>query len=358
MKRKFLIKIFFLILCINTIKSQDFERSPEEYAVFGFVPGLGQFLLGNYITGATQLGLFLTFMGSAISLTNRPDYIPPKERKIQFKIEEAIIADYLEKNNFLYKEYPFLSESIYDRYIRIINYKKLIEINPLVEYGEYERMTYATSGNELLGQSAQHVLFYSVYSSYRDAGGISNSKKENYLDLAFSSFNPKFIFNKKFLIPISLALIITGYETSHPPKNPEITLLYPGMKRSGYMNFYTGVLSFNAGVSEEAFFRGFINHYLIHKVGLELGILSSSLIFGAAHLGNSLGNAIFATFFGAYLGYLHYKENWDIRQGIAIHFWWDVIIIASTLRYTKEDPNILKNSKEISFMPIYYIFKF
>jgi membrane protease YdiL (CAAX protease family) len=336
------------------------EDPPEVYAAYGFVPGLGQFLLGNEITGSLQLGLFLGFLGSSISMTNRPDYIQPDQRKIDFKLEDAIIADYLEKNNLLYKDYPFLSESQYDRIYRMIQYKKLIEINPLLEYGSYERMTYATAGNELLAQSAQHVLFYSVYSSYRDAGGIKppSMNQETYLDLVIAPFQPKYIFNRYFWIPMGILLALTGYETSHPPKNPQWTLLYPGMKRSGFMNFYITTISFNAGVSEEAFFRGFLNHFLVKEMGLEIGIASSSLIFGLAHLGNGLGNVLFATLGGLYFGYIHYKENWDIRQGIAVHFWWDVIVFASNLRYMKEDKNVLKNQKEIHFMPIYYQFKF
>ncbi|GIX40581.1 MAG: hypothetical protein KatS3mg129_0314 [Leptospiraceae bacterium] len=350
--------IIFYFLEIVSLKAQDVV--PEEYAAYGFIPGLGQFLLGNETTGAAQLGLFLSFLGSSSSMTKRPDYIPADERKIEFKIEDAIIADYLDKNNLLYKDYPLLSESQYDRLYRMIRYKKLIEINPLLEYGSYERMTYATAGSELLGQSAQHVLFYSVYSSYRDAGGIKpvSMNQESYHDLAIAPFQPKYIFNRYFWIPIGFLIALAGYETSHPPKNPQWTLLYPGMKRSGFMNFYVATISFNAGVSEEAFFRGFLNHFFIKEMGLELGLTSSSVIFGLAHLGNGIGNVISATLAGFYFGYLHYKDNWDIRQSIAVHFWWDVIVFAVSLRYTKEDKNVVKNQREVHFMPIYYQFKF
>ncbi len=353
--------VFFLILFLffsARIISKDYDQNPVEYAVWGVIPGLGQFLLGNYSTGSMQLGLFLTFYGSGLSMINRPDYIPIEKRKIQFSIEDAILADYLEKNGYLYKEIPFFTESQYDRIYRMIRYKKFIELNPFLEYGSYERKSYATEGSDMLFQSAQHVIFYSVYSSYRDAGGISMDSNEKYLDLALAPFQKQFILNKKFLIPIGLGLLFAIYETVHPPKNPEKILLYPGMKNSGFMGFYTTVVSFNAGVSEEAFFRGFLNHYLIRNWGFEKGLISSSLIFGLAHLSNSVGNALFASFAGAYLGYLHYKENWDIRQGIAIHFWWDVIIIALSLRYTKEDPNVLKNTREIFFMPIQYQIQF
>lgn len=359
MKHKFIFCLFFVFhfLSVETLP-KDFEQSPVDYALWGLIPGLGQFLLGNSVTGSLQLGIFLTFMGSGISMTNRSDYIPIKERIIKFKIEDVILADYLEKNGFLYREFPLLSESQYERIHRMVQYKKLVEINPFLENGSYERHTYATVGSELLIQSAQHVIFYSVYSSYRDAGGITFASNEEYIDLAMAPFQPRFLLNKKFLIPIGIALLYVGYETNHPPKNPQQILLYPGMKTSGFMGFYTTVISFNAGVSEEALFRGFLNHYLIHKWEFEKGLLASSIIFGLAHLGNSVGNALFATLAGAYLGYIHYKENWDIRQGIAIHFWWDVIIIALSLRYMKEDPNVLKNTREIFFMPIQYQLKF
>ncbi|MFN3604509.1 MAG: CPBP family intramembrane glutamic endopeptidase [Leptonema sp. (in: bacteria)] len=356
-KAKVLSFTILLLILFTSLKAQEPEQKPINYAMWGLVPGMGQFLLGNNTTGALQLGLFLSFLGGALTQVRRSDSILYKERKIQFKLEDVILADSLEKNGYLYKEYPFLSESQYDRVFRMIRYNKLIEINPFLEYGSYERKTYATTGEELFIQSAQHVMFYSVYSSYRDSGGIAHLN-EDYFDLAIAPLNPRFLLNQKFIIPIGIVLLLVGYETSHPPKNPERTLLYPGMKSSGYMNFYTTVLSFNAGVGEEAFFRGFINHYAIQEAGFGIGLLFSSLSFGFAHLGNGIGNAIFATIFGAYLGYLHYKENWDIRQGIAIHFWWDIIAIGSTLRYMKEDSNVLKNSKEIFFMPISFQLKF
>ncbi len=354
--RKNLLFLLSFFISISLLKSKE----PIDYAVYGLIPGLGQFLLGNSISGAVQLGAFLMFMGNGLQMRNRPDYIPFEERTIKFQLQDVLIADYLEKNGFLYKDFPFLSESKYDRIQRMIQYKKIIEINPLLEYGTYERKTYATTLEEMLFQSSQHVIFYSVYSSYRDAGGIrfKNLKQENYFELAISPFQPEYIFNPYFLIPIGLLSISIAYETKNPPKNPEYTLLYPGMKSSGYMNFYASVLSFNAGVSEEAFFRGFLNHYLIRKMGIELGIISSSMIFGLGHLGNGAGNAIFATFAGLYFGYIHYKNNWDIRQGIAIHFWWDFIIFLYNIRFTREDKNVLKNQKEIYYMPIYFEFKF
>lgn len=353
---------FFLYVYLSFLFGNLYaqKNKPEVYAAYGFIPGLGQFLLGNSTAGATQLGLFLSFIGSSISMMNRSDFIPFGEEKIILKLEDVIIADLLEKNGFLYQDVALLSESKYDRIQRMIQYKKFIEINPLIEYGSYNRMTYSSTGSELLAQSAQHVIFYSVYSSYRDAGAIYpvSLNKESYFDLAIAPFQPKYILNPYFLIPIGLLGIVAGYETSNPPKNPEWTLLYPGMKKSGYMNFYVTTLSFNAGVGEEAFFRGFLNHYLIKEMGLTYGLLSSSLIFGIAHLGNGVGNVISATLGGLYFGYLHYKDNWDFRQAIAVHFWWDVILLATQLRYMKEDKNVLKNNKEIYFMPIMYEFKF
>ncbi len=354
-----IIILFFLFLLNYNIIFANIDH-PEDYAFYGIFPGLGQFLLGNETTGALQLGLFLGFLGSSSSMSNRSDYIPIKERKIQFSIKDAILADYLEKNHFLYKEFPFISESQYDRIHRLERYKKLMEINPLIEYGSYQRETYSTTGELLLAQSAQHVLFYSVYSSYRDAGAIKpiTQNQESYFDLAYAPFQPKYIFNPYFLIPIGVLLVFTGYETMHPPKNPDWTLLYPGMKRSGYMGFYTITISFNAGVSEEAFFRGFLNHFLIKNYGLEWGIISSSVLFGLAHFENGIGNVFSATVAGIYLGFLHYKENWDVRQAIAIHFWWDIIVLAYQLRFYKEDQNVLKKQREIHFMPIFYQFKF
>ena len=111
-----IIILFFLFLLNYNVIFANIDH-PEDYAFYGILPGLGQFLLGNETTGALQLGLFLGFLGSSSSMSNRPDYIPIKERKIQFSIKDAIFADYLEKNLFLYKEFPFISDLISTEFI-------------------------------------------------------------------------------------------------------------------------------------------------------------------------------------------------------------------------------------------------
>ncbi|MCS7204425.1 MAG: CPBP family intramembrane metalloprotease [Leptospiraceae bacterium] len=347
---------FFIVIYLSLSFSLD-SQSPIRYAIYGIIPGLGQALLGNYLDAAIQFTLFGGFLYGAREMAKRKDYVV--DSYIDFDLKEAIYSDYY-RRYILPNIYPPTNPriAILRKNLQLLKDGKWFEINPLIEYGNYERKTYASTGSELLFQSAQHVWFYSIYSSYRDAGGIGSYHKENYLDLVVAPFQWRYLNNFYFWIPIGVLGSIIAYNTTNPPKNPTYTLLYPGMKKNGYMNFYSTVLSFNAAVSEEAFFRGFLNHYIIQETNFEVGLVSSSLIFGLAHYYNGIGNVFVATIMGVYLGYLHYKNNWDFRQSIAIHFWWNMLILLNQIRYMKEDRNVLREERDVYFMPVYYQVKF
>ncbi len=355
-----------LILMLLFLRFSLFAESTYQPSLWDFIPGIGQFRLGNTSTGAFQLGLFISFLAGADEMIKRPDYIKPEETFVRFSFKDAILADYLEKQGFLYQTNPFensqmiiFSETYYQRQQRLIEKKMLYEINPLLQYGKYERKTYANANAELFSQSALHIFFYSAYSTYRDSGRISNHYNESFLDLVMAPFNKKYLLSPYFYIPVGLLLAGLSYQTKYPPLNPEWMMVSPTMKKSGYMQFYSTVVSFNAGVGEEAFFRGYLNHYFIHKTNKPVwGILISSALFGLGHFQNSPLDVIFPTIAGIYFGFLHYINNWDIRQGIAIHFWWDFLIFTYSLRYVKEDKNVFKSQREIHFMPILYTYKY
>ena len=333
------------------------RQKASRAALLGIIPGLGQFSNGNYLSGAVQTASFLTFLDLAGKNASKGEYIRDEDRLVEFNFFHMFLAEEFQKNNLLYQDFPFLTETRWDRDLRMWKDQKLAELNPLLQYGSYYRMNYASANVDLASQSAMHTTFYSIYSAYRDAGGISDSRKdETFLNLAAAPFRPKYLMDPHVFIP--LAILLGAFATT--PASGPYTLVSPGMKSSGYLGFYVTTISFNAGVGEEAFFRGYLNHSISSNYSPMTGGLISGTLFGLAHLGNgkSLGDVIPQTLFGYYFAYMHYKNNYDIGPGIALHFWWDLIIFGFSLARYKEDRNVDKNEAQVHYMPTLFQMRF
>jgi membrane protease YdiL (CAAX protease family) len=77
-------------------------------------------------------------------------------------------------------------------------------------------------------------------------------------------------------------------------------------------------------VAEEAFFRGFLQRQLQHKLqGYSWGAVVSlsvvSLLFGVAHLSGGFSYAMIAAVAGLFYGYV-YQKSGAIETSIALHF--------------------------------------
>jgi len=103
---------------------------------------------------------------------------------------------------------------------------------------------------------------------------------------------------------------------------------------------FTGALSMNAGVSEEAVFRGYLQP-LVHQWSGERTWISNpaqSLIFASAHIGGVTNVPVAQALLGSYLGWVTQRNDWSLGQAVAIHFWWDVIAVSASLFTRHEVP--------------------
>lgn len=99
--------------------------------------------------------------------------------------------------------------------------------------------------------------------------------------------------------------------------------------------FFSGAFSYNAGVGEEAWFRGWIMPVSMHYMGSELASnITTSLLFGAAHYRQGY-IPISQTIGGFYLGFLAQQNEWQLGESIFVHTWYD--IIAFLLNYAMAD---------------------
>ncbi len=116
---------------------------------------------------------------------------------------------------------------------------------------------------------------------------------------------------------------------------------------SGDLLFSAG-LSYNAGVGEEALFRGWMFPLLTEAYGIEnvfWSNLTQAAIFGAAHFSDENQLPIFQFAAGYYFGWLAKKNGWSLREAIFLHTWWDVIVF--TASFTQGD------RKASLYVPLY-----
>lgn len=93
------------------------------------------------------------------------------------------------------------------------------------------------------------------------------------------------------------------------------------------------LIAFLAGVSEELFFRGWLQGLLTDRFGIWLGILLTSIIFGLLHY-LSATYAIYAGLTGLYLGVV-YLLSGNLFIVMTVHALYDFIALAYLLRRGK-----------------------
>ncbi|MEM7181959.1 MAG: CPBP family intramembrane glutamic endopeptidase [Spirochaetota bacterium] len=346
--------------------------NPQLAAALGIIPGLGHTYLNDYQTATAQITLFVGLSSLQGYYASRSDYISYDNREVRFNFEEALIGYEMQKRGLVYTDlpykrlleeqefyrgsYPIFSETNFSRALRLWKLKVLAEENPFVKYGEYTRTSRSSLYSDMLGNPILSTMMYSVYSSYRDAGGLGEAKKqETITDLAYSPFDIEVLKKQDVWVPISLFALLFGanYRTGNP------VLVPSSLKRDGSLYLDSFVTGISPGIGEEAFFRGYVNYGLTRAFGSVAGIGSSSLLFMLAHEGNTDAVAGRGSRFlaGVYLGWLHYKNKYDIRPGIAVHFWYNFLLSLSMLSHYKADPNFNKSQQEVYFMPINFTFR-
>ena len=261
--------------------------SPELVAAGSLLlPGLGQAVNGDYAAGAAHLGLALAFSHQFTVLSGRHDYL--------------------------------------DVDARIDTRERLIHVN---------RTTYAA---ELYATALTDLGLYSAYGAYRDARASNKrllystpAPTESAQVLALAPFQWEHLSRPTFYIPL-LALALASFA----PRSAKAYAYAPDESltrddlAAGMSVQYEMV-----AVGEESFFRGVLNNSLSHAFGENWGLATSSVVFGLAHEG--LGNQatpLGATLFGLYAGYLHQRNNYQLGESVALHYWWNVLSAMNLLR--------------------------
>ncbi len=209
----------------------------------------------------------------------------------------------------------------------------------------------------------QDMNYYTAYAAYREAriktlnrGFKTPCQKAGFTDYLKAPFQKRYVGKKSSLIPLGILTVFATLDyLSFKEERPNWVFsgdkkvwLFRDYRRGGgalaLSGVRNGVMSMNAGLSEEALFRGVFQTELTEITGHPmLGLAGASALFGLAHWDSSLPRDLnrqgiyTRSLIGAYLGWLYMRNNYKLEQSIAVHFWWDMIIFTSTFLKSPDD---------------------
>jgi hypothetical protein len=345
----------------DNVKSSQQKKNPHLAALLGIIPGVGQAYLGNPLAAVSQMSVFLALSSLEGYYLTRPDYIPVDQRDIKFSFTDMYTGRLANQNGLAYnnlpltdsernktiltfQNQPIFGENQYERMERMIQEKKLVELNPWVKYGDYDALN-----NPVLS-----TMMYSSYSAFRDAGGTGKrTKDEDAFSIASAPFDPDVLKEPTVFVPIALIAVMSVASYKSPGK----PILAPdSVRRDGTLPGVAFINGISPAIGEEAFFRGYLNESLIVNYGPIWGIAGSSTLFMLAHEGTSdaAQGRLARLAGGVFLGWLHIYHGFDIRPGTAVHFWYNFLLSLAEISQYHSDRNYSKSNREVFYMPISY----
>jgi len=188
-------------------------------------------------------------------------------------------------------------------------------------------------------ETAINLAWYNIYAAYRDVRAYNSNEgyrhpmpSDTLSELALAPFSWSVIKKPEVWGGLLGALAVAG-ATTYFFSNDSVESKAPVSS----MNAYLPLIAFPVAIGEESLFRGFLQSSLNDSLTPIGSIVLSSLAFGAAHIPNAYAldrrarKEYFAislpiiTTFGAYFGYLTYKNN-SLKESVAVHAWYDFIL--------------------------------
>jgi hypothetical protein len=211
-----------------------------------------------------------------------------------------------------------------------------------VEVSDYDRATdqqrllsYSLQVYQTVGSLSAYQSFRTAVNSRRDDGQFQFLEKEyeeDAGDLLLAPLQMGELLKPTTYIPLGLLTVAALADWNNRQRS------WLGKD----VAFSLGT-SYNAGVGEEALFRGYMMPLLMEQWDSPFwSNFTTALVFGALHI--SPGNPVPWPQFtlGYYLGWLSQRNHWTLKQSIFIHAWWDVIAFTIDLtdRGRKQDAKL------------------
>lgn len=274
-----------MLLSVATATRADPPEPWLKGIASAILPGAGQASNGDYGDAALHFGVFAVSVYGALRYKDRSDYLDADKR-------------YDEDNN---REFINRTTLHYDYAVRL----------------------------------ASDTTLYSGYAAYRDARQRDNSgfrtpaPRESLGDLARAPFSFNYLSRPTTFIPLAVeAALLYHYRDSKDAYG-----IYRANDVSERdLHVFNLTANEMTAVGEEAFFRGFLNNEFSSRYGDNAGLVTSSVIFGLAHTGQGqTANALQATAAGFYFGWLHQKNGYTTGEGVALHYWFNVLAGAAAI---------------------------
>lgn len=166
-----------------------------------------------------------------------------------------------------------------------------------------------------------NTMLYSSFDAYRgsrllkgNTGYRTDISRESASELALAPFSTNYLSRPTTYLPL---ILITLMSYDDP-----FAIQWNSSTSQSELLLGMGVIEDMTAVGEEAFFRGYLNNELSHKVGENWAIGLSSAVFGLAHDGEGdQAGALSAALAGGYLAWLHQHNNYRLAENVALHFW-------------------------------------
>jgi hypothetical protein len=266
------------------------QSSPSLDALASLIiPGLGQAIDGNYQEAAAHFGVFAVSLSTALHYQDKSDFLGDDVR-------------YDDANN-------------------------------------REFINQTTLRRDFALRVATDTALYSSFSAYRDARQRdertyrTSAPKESLSDLALAPFSWKLLSRPTTFIPLALQ----AWAVSRSKDDYAIYRSDDVSARD--LHIYNVTANEFTAVGEEGFFRGFVNNEFSDRWGDGWGLVWSSLLFGVSHTGQGQSaNALQATLAGAYLGWMQQRNEFEIVEGVALHYWINVLAGVAAIRHGGSAP--------------------
>lgn len=188
------------------------------------------------------------------------------------------------------------------------------------------------------GSIIQGTMFLSAYDVFHASlPGFKAKGKYGYVkrqedvgQLMVAPFQFNYLKRKTTWIPLAslaaTAAVMVPYARAHP-EEPGTWTPY-----RWHDPLFTGTISYSAGVTEEALFRGWLYPVAYEYTGENIWVaqIAQAGLFAAAHM-SEVRYPIAQAALGLYFGWLTERQQWSIGESAFIHFWWDVIVFTAAL---------------------------
>ncbi len=217
--------------------------------------------------------------------------------------------------------------------------------------------------------TAQNLWTYGVYAAYRDARLYNGQNKYLYQmpidtlsDLSTAPFQWRVLARPEVWGGLLAAFALERF-VIRPLADTTDSRISCNISNSIFP-----LAAFSVGIGEEALFRGYLQSYYAERMGPTGAIISSSIVFGLAHVPNiflgvdNTGTVLirnnwreyltygipFITAFGGYFGWLTHK-NHSLKNSVAIHAWYDFALFLEDAVTSAAIPMVTGGDPQFAF---------